>query len=292
MLQEILPEKHPHIANSLNNLALLYNNQGRYTEAEPLYRQALAMRQEILPEKHPSIATSLNNLAVLYQAKGDTNLAIEYLTQGTDIQETNLDTNLTVGSERQKQEYMATISGTTDATISLQTQAAPNNPEAIRLALTTILRRKGRILDAVTDNLRLIRQNLTPENQQLLDEIASTRTQLAAIIFNKPANLTTEEYQNQVANLKGKADRQESELANRSAQFRTVSQPVTIETVQKLIPTNTALVEIIQYLPHNPKAKPGEEYGKPHYAAYILHPTGEPKWVDLGEDEAINQAVK
>ena len=291
MLQEILPEKHPHIANSLNNLALLYNNQGRYTEAEPLYRQALAMRQEILPEKHPSIATSLNNLAVLYQAKGDTNLAIEYLTQGTDIQETNLDTNLTVGSERQKQEYMATISYTTDITISLQTQAAPNNPEAIRLALTTILRRKGRILDAVTDNLRLIRQNLTPENQQLLDELASTRTQLAALIFNKPANLTTEEYKNQVANLKGKADRQEAELASRSTQFRTASQPVTIETVQKLIPANTALLEIIQYQPFNPKAKSGEEYGKPHYAAYILHPTGEPKWVDLGEAKPINQAV-
>ncbi len=205
MRQEILPEKHPDIANSLNNLAALYKNQGRYTEAEPLLHQALAMLQEILPEKHPAIANSLNNLAALYQAKGDTNLAIEYLTQGTDIQETNLDTNLTVGSERQKQEYMATISGTTDATISLHTQAAPNNPQAIRLALTTILRRKGRILDAVTDNLRLIRQNLTPENQQLLDELASTRTQLAALIFNKPANLTTEEYQNQVANLKGKS---------------------------------------------------------------------------------------
>ncbi|HCA96504.1 MAG TPA: kinesin, partial [Cyanobacteria bacterium UBA9226] len=243
-------------------------------------------------QKHPLVANSLNNLALLYQAKGDTTQAIKYLTQGADIQETNLDTNLTVGSERQKQEYMATISYTTDATISLHTQAAPDNKEAARLALTTILRRKGRILDAVTDNLKLIRQNLTPENQQLLDELAATRTQLAALIFNKPANLTTEEYQNQVANLKGKADRQEAELASRSAQFRVASQPVTIEAIQKLIPTDTALVEIIQYKPFNPKAKPEEKYGKPHYAAYILHPTGEPKWVDLGEAKPINQAVK
>ncbi len=304
MYKELLGEKYLNIeatltiegslnvANTLNNLAVLYKLQGRYSEAEPLYHQSLAARQEILGQKHPAVANSLNNLAVLYQAKGDTTSAIKYLTQGTDIQETNLDTNLTVGSERQKQEYMATISGTTDATISLHTQAAPNNPEAIRLALTTILRRKGRILDAVTDNLRLIRQNLTPENQKLLDELSTTRTQLAALIFNKPANLTTEEYQNQVANLKGKADRQESELANRSAQFRTVSQPVTIETVQKLIPTDTALVEIIQYKPFNPKAKSEERYGKPHYAAYILHSTGEPKWVDLGAAESINQAVK
>ncbi|MCP2728906.1 CHAT domain-containing tetratricopeptide repeat protein, partial [Limnofasciculus baicalensis] len=290
--QEILPEKHPLVANSLNNLAYLYESQGRYAEAEPLFRQALAMFQEILPEKHPDIAGSLENLAFLYQAKGDKTSAIKYLTQSTDIQETNLDTNLTVGSERQKQEYMATISGTIDRSISLHTQAAPNNPEAIRLALTTILRRKGRILDAVTDNLKLIRQNITPENQQLLDELANTRTQLAALIFNKPANLTTEEYQNQVANLKGKADRQEAELASRSNEFRIASQPVTIEAIQKLIPTDTALVEIISYYPFNPKAKSGEEWGKPHYAAYILHSTGEPKWVDLGEAESINQTVK
>ena len=292
MTQELLGQKNPQVATSLNNLAGLYQSQGRYTEAEPLYRQALAMYQELLGQKHPLVANSLNNLALLYQAKGDTTQAIKYLTQGADIQETNLDTNLTVGSERQKQEYMATISYTTDATISLHTQAAPDNKEAARLALTTILRRKGRILDAVTDNLKLIRQNLTPENQQLLDELAATRTQLAALIFNKPANLTTEEYQNQVANLKGKADRQEAELANRSTQFRVASQPVTIEAIQKLIPTDTALVEIIQYKPFNPKAKPEEKYGKPHYAAYILHPTGEPKWVDLGEAKPINQAVK
>ena len=48
------------------------------------------------------------------------------------------------------------------------------------------------------------------------------------------------------------------------------------------------LVEIIQYKPFNAKGK----WEKPHYAAYILHPTGEPKWVDLGEAEPINQAVK
>ena len=291
MNKEFLGEKHPLVALTLNNLAALYDSQGRYNESESLHLEALAIRKEFLPENHPSLANSLNNLANLYEAKGDITRAIEYLTQGTDIQEINIDTTLSVGSERQKQEYMATISSTTDSTISLHTQSAPNNPEAIRLALTIILRRKGRILDAVTDNLKLIRQNITPENQKLLDELVSTRAQLAALIFNKPTNLSIEEYRNQIANLKIKADAQESELARRSAQFRTASQPVTIETIQKLIPANTALVEIVQYKPFNPKAKPGERFGKPYYAAYIIHSTGEPKWVDLGEAQPINQSV-
>ncbi|MFN6562351.1 MAG: NB-ARC domain-containing protein, partial [Nostoc sp. ChiSLP01] len=35
-----LGESHPNVATSLNNLALLYNSQGRYSEAEPLFQQA------------------------------------------------------------------------------------------------------------------------------------------------------------------------------------------------------------------------------------------------------------
>jgi hypothetical protein len=37
--QKLLGKKHPHFASSLNNLALLYNSQGRYSEAESLYLQ-------------------------------------------------------------------------------------------------------------------------------------------------------------------------------------------------------------------------------------------------------------
>jgi tetratricopeptide (TPR) repeat protein len=62
--------EHPTVAVSLNNLALLYDSQGRYSEAEPLYLKALAMWKRLLGEEHPSVATSLNNLAGLYKSQG------------------------------------------------------------------------------------------------------------------------------------------------------------------------------------------------------------------------------
>ena len=68
--QELLGDRHPDVATSLNNLALLYKSQGRYAEAEPLYQQALLLRQELLGDRHPSVATSLNNLALLYNSQG------------------------------------------------------------------------------------------------------------------------------------------------------------------------------------------------------------------------------
>ncbi|WP_226595142.1 tetratricopeptide repeat protein, partial [Microseira wollei] len=49
---------------------LLYKSQGRYSEAEPLYLQALELRKRLLGEDHPDVATSLNNLALLYKSQG------------------------------------------------------------------------------------------------------------------------------------------------------------------------------------------------------------------------------
>ncbi|MGB2924910.1 MAG: tetratricopeptide repeat protein [Limnothrix sp.] len=65
-----LTENHPDIADTLNDLALLYRVQGKYTEAEPLHLEALAIARESLPKNHPSLATSLNNLANLYESQG------------------------------------------------------------------------------------------------------------------------------------------------------------------------------------------------------------------------------
>jgi len=63
------------LATSLNNLAVLYDNQGRYSEAEPLYLDALEMRRRLFTGDHPDVADSLNNLALLYYIQGRYNEA-------------------------------------------------------------------------------------------------------------------------------------------------------------------------------------------------------------------------
>ncbi len=51
-------------------LAHFVDRQALWTEAEPLFVQALAIRRKALPAGHPTIAGSLNNLAGLYQSQG------------------------------------------------------------------------------------------------------------------------------------------------------------------------------------------------------------------------------
>ena len=49
---------------------MLYDDQGRYADAEPLYKRSLAIREKALGPDHPDVALSLNNLAELYHAQG------------------------------------------------------------------------------------------------------------------------------------------------------------------------------------------------------------------------------
>ena len=53
-----------------NNLAVLYDNQGRYADAEPLDKRSLAIQEKALGSEHPDVALGLNNLAALYSDQG------------------------------------------------------------------------------------------------------------------------------------------------------------------------------------------------------------------------------
>ncbi|MHC4322575.1 MAG: tetratricopeptide repeat protein, partial [Planctomycetota bacterium] len=57
---------HPCIAISKNLLGTLYWTYGRFSEAEPLFKQALAIYEEGLGPDHPKVATVLQNLADMY----------------------------------------------------------------------------------------------------------------------------------------------------------------------------------------------------------------------------------
>src|SRR5215471_21297041 len=61
---------HTNYAVALNNLANVYQAQGKYGEAEGLYQRALAIREKALGASHPDVAQTLHNLALVYQNQG------------------------------------------------------------------------------------------------------------------------------------------------------------------------------------------------------------------------------
>jgi tetratricopeptide (TPR) repeat protein len=58
---------HMNVAQSLMNLAFLYQYQGKYDQAEPPYKRALAIKEEVLGPNHLDVALSQDVLAGLYR---------------------------------------------------------------------------------------------------------------------------------------------------------------------------------------------------------------------------------
>ncbi|GBE92964.1 kinesin [Nostoc cycadae WK-1] len=288
--EKVLGKEHPYVATSLNNLALLYRVQGNYQQAEPLYLRALAITEKILSNVHPNTATRLSNLAGLYQAKGDITRAIDFLHRGLEIERQNLNLIFAVGSEQRKQSYIETFLGTTYATVSLSLQEARNQKTAASLALTTVLRRKGLVLDAVADSIQILRAQLekNPENQKLFVQWLQIQQQLSALVFSD-SEQQTPNLKTQLEQLEAQKEKLEAAISAKSDAFRQQTQPIELAAIQAKIPQDAALVEIVQYQPYNVKAKTdAQKWGKPRYAVAVLRSSGEPKWLDLGEASEID----
>jgi tetratricopeptide (TPR) repeat protein len=60
---------HAYYALALNKLGIVCWKQGKYTEAEGLFKRALAIREKALGANHPDVGQTLNNLALVYGAQ-------------------------------------------------------------------------------------------------------------------------------------------------------------------------------------------------------------------------------
>jgi MYXO-CTERM domain-containing protein len=278
-------------AEHLNTEIMALFTAGKYDKAIPMAERALALREKALGADHPHMAQSLNNLAGLYTAQGNAAAAIPRMVRAAAIEERNAAIQLASDSDEQKRLYMETLQGSTEATVSLHARSFPTSAEAARLALTTILRRKGRVLEAMTDILAALRRRLDPGDQALLDRLRSVTAQLGAQISRGPGHISLEQYRANLALLDKQRQELEGEVSQRSPAFLAVRRPVTLEEVQAAIHDEAALVEIYRYTPLDPKAPYAQRWGKPRYVAYLLRQRGAATWTDLGEAEPIDAAV-
>ncbi|XYI00861.1 tetratricopeptide repeat protein [Sorangium sp. So ce1128] len=305
ILEKALGSEHPNVAASLNNLAALYHSKGDYARAEPLLQRALRIREKALGTEHPDVATSLSNLAALHQARGDAPLALRMLEQAASIEDRNAAIVLTTGGDEQKRAYMATLRGSTAHAVSLHVQFASADVAARRLALTAILRRKGRVLDAMTHGLAALRRRARPEDRVLLDELSRVSAELSTLTWRGPEaqrpgqspedynNGQLAQYRENLARLDAERQTLEAEIGRRSPELKAELSPVSLAQVQAAVPDGAALVELFRYRPFNPRETHAANtvWGDARYVAYVLRHSGDVAWADLGAAETIEDAT-
>lgn len=284
------------------SLAETYRSQGDYARASSFNDEALTLRERLLGREHPDTIVALEALADTRQAQGDVQEAVRQRTSAAERAESNITNFLTSGSERQKSQYLVTFNKSTDAIVSLHLQSAPDNAGAKRLALTTILRRKGRALDVFSGQIASLRQRATADDQVLFDKLSAANARWTNLVFRSAAlaetpsqSGTPRSFEHEISRLKEEIEQLEATLSARSAEFRAQTQSVTIEAVRAALPAETALVEFIAYRPYRPTAIGHKnKFGPTRYAAYVLTPQGEePGFVELGEAQSLDiQAIE
>jgi CHAT domain-containing protein/tetratricopeptide (TPR) repeat protein len=287
-----LGPEHPDIAATFINLANVYRSKGDVPLALETHLRALRMFERTAGPSSSFMLLSLVNVARTYAILGDLKNAVAYQRRLEQATETAIALNLLIGSERQRVAYLSSIAERTERTLSLNLQLTPGDPEATALALTVLLQRKGRVIDAAADTRAAVRRSGDADSKALLSQLDDVVGQLARLVLNGPQKTPLEEYRIVIAALAERKEQLESQIGRRSAEFRATSVPVTLEAVQAALPADAALIEFAAYRPFDPAVESvAAAFGKLRYAAYVVHRGGVPQAVDLGQADAIDKAI-
>jgi CHAT domain-containing protein/Tfp pilus assembly protein PilF len=279
----------PRAGSALDGLAQIARQKGEYAEAIAYLKQALAISEKGGGLRHSEVSLTLVSLSRLYTAQGDYASAIAAQSHANEIIEHNMVFSLAAGSERQKLAFLSHLSEITDRVVTLAVRLDRDNPDAAALAAASVLQRKGRVLDAMADNLHTLRQRLAPADQELLSRYREVSSHLAGLVLTTPQPGQPM----QAKALDEQREQLEAEIARRTAGHFEELKPVTLEDVQAAIPEDAALVEFILFRPFDPKAvaeKPAVSDAR--YALYVVRRQGPVQWKDLGAANEIDGRMR
>ncbi|HNH83859.1 MAG TPA: CHAT domain-containing protein, partial [Acidobacteriota bacterium] len=288
ILEKSLGPDHIEVATALGNLGELYQKKMNLNQAEALFQRSLGIVKKNFGPDHLKMTQVLSHLASIAWVNGKKGEALRYLIQVNEIVEQDLQRNLITGSERQKILYLKKTAPILDSILSFQAEVDSHNQEALRAAMTVVLRRKGRALDAMAETFATLRRQSDSETQKLLDDYGNLTSQISTLTLRGPGKKTLEAHTAYLGELEVQKEKLENDISRRSVEFAVQTRPVTVEAVQQLIPADTALVEFAAYRLYDART---QTYGAMHYGVYVLTSQGVIKSADLGETEPIDGTI-
>jgi CHAT domain-containing protein len=290
--EKALGRRHPVTAQLLVNIANVDHDKGDYNEEVKLLLEALDIMEATGGPYNPSTLKTLANLERSYSAMNDPAHAYEYQARLDAMAEKSISLNLAAGSEREKLTYVEMLTNYNQRSIWMSVAEAPNDQRAADGAATAILQRKARVLDALAESVATLRSHLKPEDQALLDQLASTTADLAKLSLAGLRKTPIGDYQAQLHALELQREKLEADISLRSNGYFESEDAVTLAAVEQAIPEDAALVEYSTYKPFYPRIVGDEiQYGAPRYVAFVIFRQSKVRWVDLGPVSDINAAI-
>lgn len=279
----------------LHGRAVLNYHLGRYEAARDLYERAHALWVENEGPDHPYVATTSANLALAHWALGDTDGALAAFEEAAERREIEMRRVLAVGSERKRLLFAANATGDLDKAISFALSVGgprfdiPRS-DIPRFAARQTLRHKGLVLDAMAHTFAQVRAAAHTEDHALAERLHAVRTEIAGVVTPSPLAPAAKVDRARLSELREEEERIEASLSYRGALEDPDLAPVTLESIQAAIPTNAALVEIVQFRRFNPlRSGRVDAWSEDRYGALVLRAAGDPHWMDLGATAVIDE---
>ena len=291
ILEKALGPKHPDVARGLNNRGIVLKEMGDAEGATESYLRALAIYEETYGDVHPESLRCLANLSILRQSLGDLQGALGYVRRAVEAEERFIRAVLPHLSPRRRLLFKRTFQDSTHHAVSLQAERLNTHPGALQLALTTILRRKGRTLQETILQLQALQSELGPEERRLLSTLQADASQRAYWMMHRPVWLDPLERSRRIEALDRRIQASEEDLASRSRAFRKTTASATVEALQKSMAQDTVWIEIFRYRRFVAGLRKAT-WSQSRYAAYVISKTGPPRFVSLGEAEVLEEAVR
>jgi CHAT domain-containing protein/Tfp pilus assembly protein PilF len=290
--EQTLGPQHPSTGGLLNNIGNVYDAEGEYEHALDAFQRSYNILLDSLGPNNERTLLALANMARVYARMGDIAHAIESLKLESEGVEQTIALNLIVASDHERLAYIGKYSDIASQIISLSAQRAPDDKTARDLAALVVLQRKGRVQDAMSDNMTALRGHLQTQDQAVLDRLSSVTTALAKLSLGGAARIPADERRRQMASLEEQRENLEIEIARRSQGYYERSDGLTLDRVKAVIPGDAVLVEFAIYRPYGAKNSDIELNGDPRYIAYVISRDGEVGWRDLGGAREIDDAVR
>jgi CHAT domain-containing protein len=292
LAENALGQDHPSVTGYRNDLAMVYCTIGKYATGEALYRQSLAVHEQKAAMGNPAVQETLLGLARCSAGQSRTADAVKFQSQASEIEERYVSLNLATGSEREKLAFLENLNSRLSRNISLHVRIAPNDATARDLAVTSILRRKGRVQDAMSAGVAALRSRFNTDDQKLFDQLNQNTAELARVVLSAPQEKTAAEREQRIKTLEAQKEDLEEQIGQRSTGFYHQTAPVTLAAVRSDIPAGAALIEFAIYRPFDPKSPESQSaYGEPRYVAYVVRTDGEVRWSELGSAKEIDALV-
>jgi hypothetical protein len=215
-----------------------------------------------------------------------TDEAYRWLSHTSEIEESNLDALLARGYEEEKQIALGNHVRTLNLAISLAV-SEPENSRFVELTSKLLLQRKGRAQELSAAVYRSARARSDNASSDAIAELGDVRERIAHLILIRDEAREISSPNEDLRTLRQREEALESELAKLAHGDTYAPLMVSAHDIQEALPSNSAVVEIIEYRPFQMDGT----WGPLHYAAHIIAHDKPSAWEQLGEATSLDTAI-